>query len=184
VGLDIAKNIFQVFTAAENGREIGNRKMPRKAMIEFFANLQPCIIGVEACGTAHHWARTLEAMGHTVRLIQPQRVKAFLSGRNKTDAADAKAICEALMHSGTRFVRAKSIEQQDTDHLLSRRCRLVHSRTRIVNQTRSFLAERGIVIPQGIHQYEKAIRRILAEHWEEFSDDFQVVVTENFAEQD
>jgi transposase len=151
-------------------------------MIEFFANLQPCTIGVEACGTAHHWARTLEMMGHTVRLLQPQRVKAFLSGRNKTDAADAKAICEALMHPGTRFVRAKSVEQQDTDHLLSRRDRLVHSRTQIANQTRSFLAERGIVIPQGIHQFEKAIRQILAEHWDKFSNDFQAVMTENFAE--
>jgi transposase len=182
VGLDIAKNIFQVFTANEKGREISNRKMNRRPMIEFFANLHPCTVGIEACGTAHHWARTLGKMGHTVRLIQPQRVKAFLSGRNKTDAADAKAICEALIHPGTRFVRAKSIEQQDTDHLLSQRERLVYNRTQIVNQTRSFLAERGIVIPQGIHKFEKDMRQILAEHWEEFSGDFQAVVTENFAE--
>jgi transposase len=182
VGLDIAKNIFQVFAADGRGREIGNRKIGRKPMIEFFANLRPCVIGVEACGTAHHWARTLEKMGHRVRLIPPQRVKAFLGSRNKTDAADARAICEALMHPGTRFVRVKSIEQQDTDHLLSQRERLVCNRTQIVNQTRSFLAERGIVIPQGIHQFEKNMRQILAEHWEGFSADFQAVVTENFAE--
>jgi transposase len=118
VGLDIAKNIFQVFAADEKGREISNRKIQRNAMIAFFANLPPCTVGMEACGTAHHWARTLEVKGHTVKLIQPQRVKAFLSGRNKTDAADAKAICEALMHPGTRFVRVKSVEQQDMDHLV------------------------------------------------------------------
>lgn len=149
VGLDIAKNIFQVFLADKKGRELGNRKVRRAAMTELFTQMPPCIIGIEACGTAHHWARKLEAMGHEVKLIQPQRVKAFLGQRSKTDAADAKAICEALMHPGTRFVRAKTIEQQDTDHLLSRRERLVGNRTQLVNQTRSFLAERGIVVPQG-----------------------------------
>jgi transposase len=182
VGLDIAKNIFQVFLADANGRELGNKKMNRKALVPFFANLPACTIGIEACATAHHWARTLEAHGHTVKLIQPQRVKAFLSGRNKTDAADAKAICEALIHPGTRFVRAKSLEQQDTDHLLARRERLVRNRTQIVNQTRAFLAERGIVVPQGIQKFAKAVPQILAEHWDELSGDFQAVLTENMAD--
>ncbi|MDR2745198.1 MAG: IS110 family transposase [Desulfovibrio sp.] len=182
LGLDIAKNIFQIFTADEKGREIGNRKMSRRAMVEFFAKLPQCTVGMEACGTAHHWARTLEAMGHTARLIQPQRVKAFLSGRNKTDAADAKAICEALMHPGTRFVRVKTLAQQDMDHLLSRRERLVQNRTQIVNQTRSFLAERGITIPKGVHQFEKVLPQILAEHWEEFSGKFQAALTANINE--
>jgi transposase len=182
VGLDIAKNIFQVFLADEKGRELSNKKMNRKALVPFFANLPVCLVGVEACGTAHHWSRTLEAQGHTVKLIQPQRVKAFLSGRNKTDAADAKAICEALMHPGTRFVRAKSLEQQDTDHLLARRERLVHNRTQVVNQTRAFLAERGIVVPQGIQKFANAVPQILAEHWDEFSGDFQAVLTENVAD--
>jgi len=182
VGLDIAKNIFQIFLADRKGRELGNRKMKRTAMIEFFARIAPCTIGVEACGTAHHWARKLGEMGHDVKLIQPQRVKAFLGHHNKTDAADAKAICEALMHPGTRFVRAKTVEQQDTDHLLARRERLIGTRTRIVNQTRSFLAERGVVVPQGRWHFDKAIPLICAEHWEAFSGDFQAVLTENFAE--
>ena len=116
-------------------------------MLQYLPTLQPCTVGIEACGTAHHWARTIGAMGHTVKLIQPMRVKAFLGQRNKTDAADAKAICEALMHPGTTFVRIKTLEQQDMDHLLDRRQRLIEERTRIVNQTRAFLAERGIVIP-------------------------------------
>ena len=154
VGLDIAKNIFQGFLADRKGRELGNRKMKRSAVIEFFARLVPCTIGIEACGTAHHWARKLGEMGHEVKLIQPQRVKTFLGPRNKTDAADAKAICEALMHPGTRFVRAKTVEQQDMDHLLARRERLIGIRTQVINQTRSFLAERGIVIPQGRWQFE------------------------------
>lgn len=182
VGLDIAKNIFQVFLADEKGRELGNKKVRRAAMMELFVQMPPCTIGIEACGTAHHWARELETMGHEIKLIQPLRVKAFLGQRSKTDAADAKAICEALMHPGTHFVRAKTIEQQDTDHLLSRRERLIGNRTQVVNQTRSFLAERGIVVPQGRHKFEQAIPLICAEHWEEFSEDFQAVLTENFAE--
>jgi transposase len=101
--------------------------MSRNATLEYFTRLVPSTIGIEACGTAHYWARTLTEKGHTVKLINPQRVKAFLGSHNKTDAADAKAICEALMHPGTRFIRAKSEEEQDMDHLLGRRERLVHS---------------------------------------------------------
>ena len=182
VGLDIAKNIFQIFLADGKGREISNKKMKRAAMTEFFVQLPPSTIGVEACATAHHWARKLKDLGHEVKLIQPQRVKAFLGQHNKTDAADARAICEALMHPGTRFVRAKTMEQQDTDHLLARRERLVHNCTQIINQTRSFLAERGIVIAQGAHQFRKTMPMMIAQHWEEFSGDFQAVLTENFAE--
>lgn len=182
IGLDIAKNVFQLFLADEKGRQIGNRKMTRNQMIQCFSTLPPCIVGIEACGTAHHWARTLGAMGHTVKLIQPIRVKAFLGQRNKTDAADAKAICEALMHPGTVFVRVKSLEQQDMDHLLDRRQRLIEERTRIVNQTRAFLAERGIIIPQGIENFKKAIPQICSEYWDSFSGAFQAIITDNFAD--
>lgn len=182
VGLDIAKNIFQLFLADQNGREMGNRKMSRKQMIQFFVNLPPCTIGIEACGTAHHWVRALSAMGHTVKLLQPIRVKAFLSGRNKTDAADARAICEALMHPGTTFVRAKTIEQQDIDHLLDRRQRLVEACTCVINQTRAFLAERGILIPQGPSRFKSMIPQICSEHWEEFSGAFQALLSDNYAD--
>jgi transposase len=129
IGLDIAKNVFQVFSADEKGRAIANKKMSRSAMKEYLTLLAPCTIGIEACGTSHYWARTLTAMGHTVKLINPERVKAFLGSHSKTDAADAKAICEALMHLGTRFIPFKTEEQQDTDHLLSRRERLGACRT-------------------------------------------------------
>ena len=156
--------------------------MSRNQMIQFLANLPACIVGIEACGTAHHWARTLSSFGHEVKLIQPIRVKAFLGRSNKTDAADAKAICEALMHPGTIFVQSKSIEQQDMDHLLDRRQRLVDDRTRIVNQTRAFLAERGITIQQGIERFKNAIPQICSDYWEEFSGIFQAILTENFSE--
>lgn len=182
IGVDIAKNVFQLFLANEKGQQTGNKKMSRAQMIQYFSNLCPCTVGIEACGTAHHWARTLSAMGHTVRLIQPIRVKAFLGQRNKTDAADAKAICEALMHPGTMFVRAKTLDQQDMDHLLDRRQRLVEERTRIVNQTRAFLSERGITIPQGIEKFKNAIPEICSSHWEEFSATFQAILTDNFAD--
>ncbi len=182
VGLDIAKNVFQVFLADEKGQELANRKMKRTAVIQFFANLPPCTVGIEACGTAHYWARKLESQGHIPRLIQPIRVKAFLGHRNKTDASDARAICEALMHPGTRFVSVKTLEQQDMAHLICRRERPIRNRSKLVNQTRAFLAERGIILPQGRWQFDKAIPLICAEFWEEFSSDFQAVLTENFTE--
>ncbi len=182
IGLDIAKNIFQVFTADSNGREISNKKLKRNAMTQYFAQFPKATIGIEACGTAHHWARTLTALGHTVKLINPQRVKAFLGSRNKTDAADAKAICEALMHPGTTFIRSKSIEEQDIDHILSRRELLVRNRTQLINQTRALLCERGIVIPQGRHSFMKNLPQIISEKWDEFSGKFQAILTDNYAD--
>jgi len=182
IGLDIAKNVFQVFTADGNGREISNRKLSRNAMARYFVQLPQSVVGIEACGMAHHWARTLTAFGHTVKLINPQRAKAFLCSRNKTDAADAKAICEALMHPGTTFIRAKSLEAQDIDHLLARRELLVQNRTQLINQTRAFLCERGIVIPQGRHSFMKILPQLIAEKWDEFSGKFQGILTDNYAD--
>lgn len=182
IGLDIAKNIFQVFTADDKGREISNKRLSRNAMTRYFAQFPEAVVGIEACGTSHHWVRTLTALGHTVKLINPQRVKAFLGSRNKTDAADAKAICEALMHPGTAFIRAKSLEEQDIDHLLSRRELLVQNRTQLINQTRSFLCERGIAIPIGRHSFMKNLPQIISEKWDEFGGKFQAILTDNYAD--
>jgi transposase len=182
IGLDIAKNIFQVFTADGKGREISNKKLNRNAMIRYFAQSPQATIGIEACGTAHHWARTLTEFGHTVKLINTLRVKAFRGSRNKTDAADAKAICETLMHPGTTFIRAKSLEEQDIDHLLARRELLVRNRTQLINQTRAFLCERGIVIPQGRHNFMKNLPQSISEKWDEFSGKFQAVLTDNYSD--
>ena len=182
IGLDVAKNVFQVFTADSKGREISNKKLNRNAMTRYFAQLPESVVGIEACGTAHHWARMLTALGHTVKLINPLRVKAFLGFRNKTDAADAKAICEALMHPGTTFIRAKSLEEQDIDHILARRELLVQNRTQLVNQTRAFLCERGIIIPQGRHSFMNILPQIIAEKWDEFGGKFQAILTDNYAD--
>jgi transposase len=182
IGLDTAKNNLQAFTADGKGREISNKKLSRNAVTRYFAQLPASVVGIETCGTAHHWARTLTALGHTVKLVNPQRVKAFLGSRNKTDASDAKAICEALMHPGTTFIRAKSLEEQDIDHLLARRELLVRNRTQLVNQTRAFLSERGIVIPQGRHSFMKNLPQLIAEKWDEFSGKFQAILTDNYAD--
>ena len=182
VGLDIAKNVFQVFLADERGRELANRKLTRKQLIPFFANLSHCTVGIEACATAHYWARTLKELGHDAKLIQPIRVKAFLGYHNKTDAADAKAICEALMHPGTCFVRVKTVQQQEMKHFLSRRERLVNNRTELINQTRSFLAETGIIMPKSRPKFEKNFKEVMTAHWDEFNDDFKRILEENYAE--
>ena len=182
IGLDIAKNVFQVFLADRRGRELGNRKLTRKQLVPFFANLQPCTVGIEACGTSHHWARTLIELGHEAKLIQPIRVKAFLGHRNKTDAADARAICEALMHPGTRFVTVKTVAQQETKHFLSRRERLVRNRTELINQTRAFLSECGISLPKSRSKFEQNFTTTISEHWDEFSDEFKRVLEDNYSE--
>lgn len=182
VGLDIAKNIFQVFMANANGKQIANKKIKRTDMKKFFVNLPPCTIGIEACGSANYWARVLQDHGHQVRIIQPIRVKAFRGNHNKTDAADARAICEALIHPGTRFVAPKTESQQDLDHIISLRERLVRNRTQLVNQVRSYMYEHGIVIPHGRTKFKNEIPKILSAHWDEFGDKFQIVITESMSE--
>ncbi len=182
IGLDIAKNVFQVFLADRTGRALGNRKLTRKQLIPFFANLSHCTVGMEACGTAHHWARALIELGHEAKLIHPIRVKAFLGHRNKTDAADARAICEALMHPGTRFVTVKTIKQQEMKHYLSRRERLVRNRTEIINQTRAFLSECGISLPKSRSKFEQNFTTTISENWDEFSDDFKRILEDNYSE--
>lgn len=182
IGLDIAKNVFQVFMADEKGRKICNKKLSRSEAKTFFANLPAATIGIEACGTSHYWARTLIGYGHTVKLIDTMRVKAFLGSHNKTDAADAKAICEALMHPGTRFIAIKTEGQQELDQLIGMRERLVHNCTQLSNQLRSFLAERGIIFSKSKSFFHKDVKELIAEKWNEFGDSFQVIITEGLAE--
>ena len=111
IGLDLAKSIFQAHGVDERGATVLVKKLHRKQMLPFFSKLPPCLIGVEACGTAHHWARTLSAMGHEVRLIPPSYVKAFVK-RGKSDALDAQAICEAVQRPTMQFVPVKTVAQQ------------------------------------------------------------------------
>jgi transposase len=143
IGLDLAKRVFQVHGVDAAGQVIVRRKLQRADVVSFFAALPPCLVGMEACATAHHWARLIGASGHQVRLIPPSYVKPYVR-RSKTDAADAAAICEAAARPSMRFVPVKSAEQQAG--LLHHRTRdlLVRQRTMLINALRSHLGEFGI----------------------------------------
>lgn len=149
VGLDLAKNVFHIHGVAHDGEVAFNRPLRRAQMLPFFQRLEPCLIGMEACGTSHHWARELTKMGHDVKLIPPMYVKPYVK-RGKSDAADAEAICEAVTRPTMRFVEIKSVKQQAVLFLHRARDLIVRQRTHLVNMLRSLLAEFGIVIGQGI----------------------------------
>ena len=151
IGLDLAKNVFQVHGLDEMGAPVVVKRLRRSQVIGFFASLRPSLIGMEACATAHHWARELTKLGHAVRLMPPQYVKAYVK-RNKNDAADAAAICEAVRRPSMRFVPVKTIEQQSA--LLMHRTRdlLIRQRTMLVNALRGHMAEFGFVEAQGLHK--------------------------------
>jgi transposase len=162
IGLDLAKNVFQVHGVDEHDKVAVRRQLKRSQVREYFARLQPCLIGMEACATAHFWGRKLAAMGHTVRLIAPQYVKPYLK-TNKNDARDAEAICEALLRPSMRFVALKSPEQQALLALHRLRQGLLDSRTALVNQLRALLAEFGVVVGVGRQRFEQALPRLIEE---------------------
>jgi len=149
IGIDLAKNVFQVHGANEHGKPVLRKQLRRDQLVVFFANLSPCLIGMEACSGAHHWARKLQALGHAVKLIAPQFVKPYVKS-NKNDVADAEAICEAVRRPTMRFVPIKSIDQQSVLALHRARQGFVRARTAQANQIRGLLAEFGLVVPQGI----------------------------------
>jgi transposase len=148
IGLDIAKRVFQVNGVDAAGRAAVRRKLGRGEVLEFFRALPPTLVGIEACGTAHHWAREIGALGHDVRLVPAAYVKPYVK-RGKTDAADAEAICEALTRPTMRFVPVKTAEQQAVLVLHRTRDLLVRQRTMLVNALRGHMAEFGIVARQG-----------------------------------
>ena len=149
IGIDLAKNVFQVHGVDERGKVVVKKQLRRDQMATFFVNLPPCLIGMEACSSAHHWARKLQGMGHAVRLMAPQFVKPYVK-TNKNDAADAEAICEAVSRPNMRFVPVKNVEQQAVLALHRVRQSFVKARTAQANQIRGLLGEFGIIIPQGI----------------------------------
>ena len=148
VGLDLAKNVFQVHAIGADGAVLIRRKLRRTEVIRFFAELPRCLVGMEACASAHHWARELMAIGHEVRLMPPAYVKPYVK-RGKTDAADAEAICEAVTRPTMRFVAVKSVEQQAVLMLHKSRDLMVRQRTMLINALRGHLAEYGIVTGLG-----------------------------------
>src|SRR5205085_8526381 len=154
VGLDIAKQVFQVHASDTRGRPVAQVRLRRAQVLGCFRALPPSLVGMEACATAHHWARELMALGRDVRLMPPGYVKPYVK-RNKTDAADAEAIAEAVTRPTMRFVPVKSAESQAMLMLHRTRELLVRQRTMLATALRAHLAEFGIVAPQGIHRVEK-----------------------------
>ena len=148
IGLDIAKTVFQVHGVDETGAVVLRRQVKRRQLTAFFGKLPPCVVGIEACATAHHWARELSGLGHQVRLMPARYVKPYVK-RNKNDAADAEAICEAVTRPTMRFVPVKTAEQQAVQMLHRTRQLLVRHRTRLINAIRAHLAEFGIVAGVG-----------------------------------
>lgn len=132
LGIDLAKNIFQLHGADQRGKKVFNKKVQRSRLINHVANLPPCLIGMEACGGSHYWARRFEEFGHTVKLMSPQFVKPYVK-TNKNDAKDAEACCEAVTRTSMRFVPIKKVEQQDIQMLHRIRSRLVGNRTQLMN---------------------------------------------------
>src|SRR3954469_163094 len=149
IGVDLAKHVFQLHGIGPDGRVVLRQKLRRGQMITFFAKLPPCLVGMEACATAHHWARELRALGHQVRLMPAHYVKAYIK-RGKNDAADAEAICEAVTRPTMRFVAIKTKEQQAVLVMHRTRELLVRQRTQTINALRGLLGEFGICEPQGI----------------------------------
>jgi transposase len=151
VGLDLAKNVFQVHGVNERGKTVLKKQLKRSQVLPFFANLAPCLIGMEACAAAHHWARKLVTLGHDAKLMAPQFVKPYVKS-NKNDARDAEAICEAVSRPNMRFVPSKTPAQQAVLSLHRARQGFIKARTAQANQLRGLLGEFGIAIPQGIRQ--------------------------------
>src|ERR1700735_5330541 len=160
IGIDLAKSVFAVHGVNEHGREVLKKVLKRDQVAKLFANLQPCLIGMEACGSAHHWARKLQGFGHDVRLIAPQFVKPYVK-TNKNDAADAEAICEAVARPNMRFVPVKNVEQQAV--LAQHRVRqgFIKARTAQANQIRGLLGEFGLIVPQGIAYVTQRVPALL-----------------------
>ena len=161
IGIDLAKNIFQVHGITENDEVAFNRPLRRAQVLPFFTRLDPCLIGMEACSTSHYWARELTRLGHEVRLIPPMYVKPYVK-RGKSDAIDAEAICEAVTRPTMRFVEAKSVEQQALLSLHRARNLMVRQRTQLVNALRSMLAEFGVYIAKGLARAISFAQGVLA----------------------
>src|ERR1700683_1023961 len=186
IGIDLAKNVFQIHGVNERGKAVVRKPLKRSQVLEFFVNLPACLVGMEACGSAHFWARKLMGFGHTVRLMASQFVKPYVK-TNKNDAADAEAICEAVSRSIMRFVPIKSVEQQAILSVHRVRQGFVKARTAQANQIRGLLGEFGLVIPKGIYNVAKRVPELLEDASNELPVPFRHLIerlTEHLKELD
>ena len=156
IGLDIAKSVFQIHGVDAAGNVVVRRRLKRRYVLSFFQKLPSCLIGIEACASSHHWSRELQALGHTVRLMPPAYVRPYVK-RQKNDAADAEAICEAVTRANVRFVATKTPEQQSCLMLHRTRHLFIRQQTAVINAIRAHLAEFGIVASVGRHGIEQLL---------------------------
>jgi transposase len=161
LGIDIAKNVFQLHGANSHGKKVFSKRVSRSTLLRTVQQLQPCLIGMEACGSAHYWARRFTELGHTVKLMGPQFVKPYVK-TNKNDFNDAEAICEAVSRPNMRFVPIKSVQQQEIQLVHKVRDKLIKDKIALGNQIRGLLLEYGIVIPQGDFHLRKALANLSA----------------------
>ena len=156
IGLDIAKSVFQVHGVDEAGQVVIRRQLKRRHVLAFFQKLPPCLVGIEACASSHHWSRELQALGHAVRLMPPAYVKPYVK-RQKNDSTDAEAICEAVTRPNMRFVPTKTVEQQSCLMLHRARHLFIRQQTAVINSIRAYLAEFGIIAPVGRRGVEQLL---------------------------
>ena len=175
IGIDLAKNVFQLHGVDARGKTVLKKQLKRDQIAPFFANLPTCLIGMEACGSAHHWGRKLQQMGHNVKLMAPQFVKAYVKS-NKNDAADAQAICEAVARPTMRFVPLKNTDQQSILAVHRARQGFVKARTAQANQIRGLLAEFGLILPQGIHHLAKRVPELIEDGANELTGMFRHLI--------
>lgn len=175
LGIDLAKDVFQLHGVNEFGKPVIKKQLKREQMAAFFVKLPPCLIGMEACGSAHHWARKLQGFGHTVKLMAPQFVKPYVK-TNKNDAADAEAICEAVTRPNMRFVPIKNVEQQSVLALHTVRQGFVKARTAQANQIRGLLSEYGLIIAQGIGHIAKRVPQLIEDASNELPGAFRLLI--------
>jgi transposase len=159
IGVDFAKSVFQIHAVDDAGEPVIRRQLRRRQFVPFFVRLPPCLVGMEACATSHHWAREITKLGHEVRLMPPRYVKPYVK-RNKNDAADAEAICEAVRRPNMRFVPVKTPEQQSVLMLHRTRQLFIRQRTSLINAIRAHMAEFGIVAGVGRNGVEVLLKRI------------------------
>lgn len=177
IGIDLAKDVFELHGVDGKGRVVLQRRLTRKRLIECLAKLPACLVGMEACGSAHHWAREITKLGHEVRLMSPQFIRPYVKG-NKNDANDAAAICEAVGRPSMRFVPVKNQHQQDIAALHRVRSQLVKNRTALANQIRGLLGEYGITVVQGIDHLRRALPVILGDEANGLSGMFRETLAE------
>ncbi|RQR32330.1 IS110 family transposase [Burkholderia sp. Bp9142] len=175
VGIDLAKCIFQIHGVDERGKPVLRKQLKRHQMVAFFANLPACLIGMEACASAHFWARKLQGLGHTVRLMAPQFVKPYVK-TNKNDVADAEAICEAVARPNMRFVPVKNVDQQAVLALHRARQGFVRARTAQANQIRGLLGEFGLVVPRGITSIAQHVPQLIEDAGNELPGSFRLLM--------